>query len=115
MDTIIVQTISAKVTLLNSSDILSNSFVGFHNRLNQRIQRSHPNIWSFIKCLQGEEARFRHMLLQINAGAKGRSKTASTSAIQQRIDTLNERYINNEIDLHELLDGLSLTVAKQSK
>ena len=115
MDTIIVQTISAKLTLLNSSDVLSNSFVGFHNRLNQRIQRSHPNIWSFIKCLQGEEARFRHMLLQINAGVKGRSKTASTSAMQQRIDALNERYINNEIDLHELLDGLSLTVAKQSK
>ena len=42
-------------------------------------------------------------------------KAALTSAIEQRIDTLNERYINNEIDLHELLDGLSLTVAKQSK
>ena len=45
MDPIIVQTISAKVSLLLSySDILSNSLVGFHNRLNQRIQRSHPNI-----------------------------------------------------------------------
>ena len=55
------------------------------------------------------------MVLQINAGAKGRSKTASTSAIQQRIDTLNEHYINNEIDLHELLNGLSLTLTKQSK
>ena len=55
------------------------------------------------------------MLLQINAGAKDRSKTASTSAIQQRIHTLNERCINNEIDLCKLLDGLSLIVAKQSK
>ena len=72
MDAFIVQTISAKVTLLNYSDILSNSSVDFHNRLNQRIQRSPPNIWSFIKCLQGEEARFRHMLLQIIAAAKGR-------------------------------------------
>ena len=112
MDTIIVQTMSSKVTLLNYSDNLSNSFVGFHNRLNQRVQRSHPNIWSFIKCLQGEEAQFRHMLLQINAGAKGRSKTTSTNAIQQSITTLSERYINNEIDLHELLDGLSLAVVK---
>jgi hypothetical protein len=40
-----------------------------------------------IKCLQGEEARFRHMLLQMNAGAKVRP-----NAIQQRIDTLNERF-----------------------
>ena len=115
MDTIIIQTISAKVTLLNYSDILSNSFVGFRNHLNQRIQRSHPDIWSFIKCLQGEEARFKHMSLQINASVKSQSKKASTSAIQQRTNTLNERYINNKIDLRELLDGLSVTVTKQSK
>ncbi len=83
--------------------------------LNQRIERSHANIWSFIKCLQGEEARFRHMLLQINAGAKGRLKTESSNAIQQRIDTLNERFTNNEINLTELLDGLSLVIAKQKK
>ncbi|CAF3085475.1 unnamed protein product [Rotaria sp. Silwood2] len=85
---------------------------GFHNRLNHRLQRSHSNIWSFIKCLQGEEAKFRHTLLQTNAGAQGRSKAATTTAIQQRINTLNERYANNEIVLNELLDGLSLTVAK---
>ncbi len=105
-----------KVTLiLNYSLFHTNSFIGFHNRLNQRIQRSHPNIWSFIKCLQGEEARFRHMLLQINAGARGRPKTATTVAIQQRINTLNERFTSNEIGLNELLDGLALTVAKQCK
>ena len=55
------------------------------------------------------------MLLKINASAKGRSKIASTSAIQQRIHALNERHINNEIDLRGLLGGLSLIVAKQSK
>jgi hypothetical protein len=55
------------------------------------------------------------MLLQINAGAKGRLKTESSNAIQQRIDTLNERFTNNEINLTELLDGLSLVIAKQKK
>jgi hypothetical protein len=35
--------------------------------------------------------------------------------VQQRIDTLNERCIDNEINLHELLDGLSTVVAKQHK
>ncbi|CAF3610022.1 unnamed protein product [Rotaria sordida] len=83
----------------------------FHNRLNQCIQKSHPNIWSFIKCLQGEEARFRHMLLRINVGAQRRRKIVSTNAIQQRINTLNECYTNNEIDRNQLLDGLSLIVA----
>jgi hypothetical protein len=55
------------------------------------------------------------MLIQMNAGAKGRPKTAATNAIQQRIDTLNERYSNNEIDLQLYLDGLSTVVARQYK
>ena len=87
--------------------------IDFHNRLNNRIERSHPNIWSFIKCLQWEKARLRHMLIQINTGAQDRPKTAAITVIQQRIDTLNERYLNNEIDLQEPLDGLSAVVAKQ--
>ncbi|CAF1345877.1 unnamed protein product [Rotaria sordida] len=88
---------------------------GFHNHLIHRIERSHPNIWSFIECLQGKESRFRHMLIQMNAGAQGRPKTAATTAIQQCIDTLNERYSNNEIDLQALLDNLSTVIAKQHK
>ncbi len=51
----------------------------------------------------------------MNASAPGRQKTAATTAIQQRIDTLNERYMNNEIDLQQLLDGLSTVVSKQHK
>jgi hypothetical protein len=46
---------------------------------------------------------------------KGRSNTEVSNAIQQRIDTLNERFTNNEINLTELFDGLSLVVAKQKK
>ena len=55
------------------------------------------------------------MLIQMNAGAQDQSKTAAGTAIQQRIDTLNERYTNNEIDLQVLLDGLSTVVVKQHK
>jgi hypothetical protein len=51
----------------------------------------------------------------MNAGAKDRPKTEISNAIQQRIDTLNERFTNNEINLTQLLDGLSLVVAKQKK
>ncbi|CAF1928809.1 unnamed protein product, partial [Rotaria magnacalcarata] len=93
----------------------NNNCEGFHNRLNQRILKAHPNIWAFIKCIQNEENRFRHLLLQMNAGAQARKKTAGTSFIQKRIDTLNERYKNGEIDVDQLLDGFSLTIAKQKK
>jgi hypothetical protein len=49
----------------------------------------------------------------MDADAKGRQKAEATMAIQQRIDTLNERFMNNEIDLYKLLDGLTTAVAKQ--
>ncbi len=55
-----------------NSNIETSLMIGFHNRLNHLIQRSHPNIWSFKKCLPEEEARFRYMLLQMNASAQGR-------------------------------------------
>jgi hypothetical protein len=48
----------------------------------------------------------------MNTIAKVRTKTEISNAIQQRIDSLNERPTNNEITLTELLDGLSLVVAK---
>ncbi len=55
------------------------------------------------------------MLLQMNAGTQSRPEAAAILAIQQCIDTLNERYANNEIDLRKLLDELSTVVAKQHK
>ncbi|CAF1666654.1 unnamed protein product [Rotaria magnacalcarata] len=32
--------------------------LAFHSRFNRRVLVHHPNIWSFIKFLQGEESRF---------------------------------------------------------
>jgi len=58
---------------------------------------------------------YRYILSQMNADAQGQPKTAANTETQQRIDTLNERYINNEIDLQELLNGLSKIVLKQRK
>ncbi|CAF4389943.1 unnamed protein product, partial [Rotaria magnacalcarata] len=93
----------------------NNNCEGFHNRLNQRIQKSHPNIWMFIKLLQTEGCRFRHLLLQMNAGAQARKNVPVANMIQKRIDTLYDRYNGGEVDVDQLLDGLSLTVAKQKR
>jgi hypothetical protein len=51
----------------------------------------------------------------MNARAQARKKTTATSFIQKRIDTLNERYKNGEIDVDPLSDGFSLAIAKQKK
>jgi len=90
-------------------------FVGYHNRLNSRISKYHPNIWAFIKCIQGEENRFNHLLIQMKGGLAARQKTKQTQAIQQRIDTLYVHYANGDVTPNELLEGLSFVVAKNIK
>ncbi|CAF1669983.1 unnamed protein product, partial [Didymodactylos carnosus] len=50
----------------------------------------------------------RHQVMQMRAGATGRPKTKKTNCVQRRIDTLRDRYENDEINL----EGLSFVVAK---
>ncbi|CAF3249819.1 unnamed protein product [Rotaria sp. Silwood2] len=93
----------------------NNNAEGYHNRLNLRISKYHPNIWAFIRCIQGEENRFNHLLMQMKGGLTARPKTKKTLAIQHRIDTLYIRYDNGDINANELLNGLSYVVAKNIK
>ncbi|CAF3845879.1 unnamed protein product [Rotaria sp. Silwood1] len=93
----------------------NNNAEAFHSRFNRRVQLHHPNMWSFIKFLKGEESRFHHMYTQFNAGLGARTKQAKTIAIQRRIDNLGQRYYGGLINAMEYLDGLSLTVAKRKK
>ncbi|CAF3313773.1 unnamed protein product [Rotaria socialis] len=90
-------------------------FLAFHSRFNRRVLVHHPNIWSFIKFLQGEESRFYHMNIQFSAGLDARAKQARTMAIQRHIDCLDRRYYDGVINVMEYLNGLSLTVAKRKK
>ncbi|CAM4872329.1 unnamed protein product [Rotaria socialis] len=90
----------------------NNNAEGFHNRLNSRLSKSHPNIWTFIKCIQGEQNRFNHLMIQMKGGLSSRQKTARTLAIQQRLNTLYLRHEKGDISDSELFEGLSYVVAK---
>jgi hypothetical protein len=89
--------------------------LAFHSRFNRRVQIHHPNIWSFIELLQKEEVRFHHMNIQFNAGLAARTKQVKTIAIQNRIDTLDQRYYDGLLDVMKYLDGLSQVVTKKKK
>jgi hypothetical protein len=56
----------------------------------------------------------KHIYIQLNPGAQGAPKSTTANIIQKRIGTLNERYNKKEIDVEELLNGLSLLVAKRT-
>ncbi|CAM4882634.1 unnamed protein product [Rotaria socialis] len=91
----------------------------FHSRFNRRVLVHHPNIWSFIKFLQGEESRFYHMNIQFSAGLDARAKQARTMAIQRHIDCLDRRYydgvINTHIKKYAFLHRLSQKYTYQQK
>lgn len=52
--------------------------LAFHSCFNRRVQVHHPNIWSFIKVLDGEENHFNHMRIQFYARLGERAKQAKT-------------------------------------
>ncbi|CAF1475020.1 unnamed protein product [Rotaria sordida] len=62
--------------------IQSYTFLRFHNRLNSRLSKSHPNIWAFIKSIEEEDNRFNHLMIQMKVGLSTRPKTAKTQAVQ---------------------------------
>ncbi|CAF3200624.1 unnamed protein product, partial [Rotaria sp. Silwood2] len=107
-----IQRVGLSTAYNNDDDIKKYSF---HSRFNRRVQINHPNIWSFIKLLQGEENRVHHMYVQFMAGLGTRLKQAKTVAIQRRMDKLGERYYDGTINAMEYLDGLSFVVAKRKK
>ncbi|CAF1191409.1 unnamed protein product [Didymodactylos carnosus] len=76
------------------------------------MNKHHPNIWHFTNCLKQEEVYYGHQVIQMRAGATGRPKTKKTNCVQRRIDTLGDRYENDEINLEEYLEGLSFVIAK---
>ena len=90
-------------------------YSAFHSRFNRRVLIHHPNIWSFINLLQGEENRFNHIYTQFNAGLGARTQQKKTIAIQHRINNLDQRYYDGLINVIEYLDGLSFVVAKRRK
>jgi hypothetical protein len=61
-----------------------------------------------------EESRFQHLYVQISTGAKRRPTSSSANGIQKRIDTIMARYNNKDIDVEQLLDNLSLLIAKKT-
>ena len=66
-------------------------------------------MWHFFHCLKKEEVVFRQQWLKMQGGLT-KNKSKKTVALQKRIDTLGSQFEQNQIDLDELVEGLSLLV-----
>jgi hypothetical protein len=60
-------------------------FQRYHNRLNSRISKYRPNIWAFIRCIQGEENGFNHLLIQMKGGLAARPKTKKNKLFNKEL------------------------------
>ncbi|CAF5202797.1 unnamed protein product, partial [Rotaria magnacalcarata] len=81
----------------------ANLLPGYHNRLNSRICRNHPDVWDLINFMKGEEKRVERIKLQWPSGAP-KPKNIRTIALQSRINTLYDRYKNYRIAASDLLN-----------
>ncbi|CAF0899864.1 unnamed protein product [Rotaria sp. Silwood1] len=61
----------------------NNTCEGYHNRINSRLQRNHPNIWQLISFMKVEEKRVQNIRLQWSSGASNKKKKL-TAALQNR-------------------------------
>ena len=89
------------------------SYVGWHNKFNNRVDKHHPNVWHLIHCLKREELSFRQQLGKLNSGYQ--KKSSKPCATRAKIDVLTDRYEKRLIDMQEFIHGLATVVAKASK
>ena len=74
------------------------------------MDKFHPNVWHLIECLKKEEVCVRQQMLKIMMGGK-KNINKKTVSLQQRIHSLNSQFKEKQINIDDLLRGLSLLVA----
>ena len=88
----------------NGKDLrTNNSGEGFHSRFNRLVGRNHPNTWMLIEVLHAEKSRSEHLMSQMDHGVPMRVGRRKYSAINDRINTLEGRRVNAEVDVYEFL------------
>ena len=87
--------------------MLRSYYLGWNHRFNRLIAKHHPNIWHLFDCLKKEEVSVRQQMLKMAMGVKT-NKPKKAVLLQDAISYLRSQLQRNEIQLIELLDGLSL-------
>ena len=70
-------------------------------------------MWHFIDCIKKEEVCVRKQMLKITMGEK-KQINKRAAAVQERIHSLQSQFKEKEIDIGDLLQGLSLLIGTQN-
>jgi len=88
--------------------------LGYNHRFKRRLQRIHPNIWSFIDSIKKEVQTVHDLIAQINCGMRPREKKTQSKLVEGRIRELYNRFDNKTITVESLLQELSFYVVHQN-
>jgi hypothetical protein len=88
--------------------------LGYNHRFKRRLQRIHPNIWSFIDSIKNEVQTVHDLIAQINSGMRPREKKNQSKIVEGRIRELYSRFDNKKIAVESLLQELSFYVVHQN-
>ena len=103
-----------KITV-DFSPFISLHFLAYNRRFSSRITKKRPNVWAFIQLIQAENARLEHIMVQLTAGASSMKPSSRTTTFQRRFETLQSRFRNKEIEIKQLLNGLTLLLGLHKK
>ena len=71
--------------------IIGSYVSGYNNRFKKRLQKSHPNIWEFIKSLKDEVQIVHDSITQINSGMAPQEKKLQSKLVIKRVQELYDR------------------------
>ncbi|UJR18890.1 hypothetical protein I4U23_022018 [Adineta vaga] len=101
-----------KWTLWNVSDVelRTNNFVeGWNHKFNRLVSKFNPNVWHLFDCLKKEEVLVRQLFLKMITGQK-KNRCQKVLLRQERISSLQVKFNQGQINLDELIEGLSLMI-----
>lgn len=84
-----------------------NAVEGWHNKLNDKCGRAHPNVFSAIETLQKEQEEVEVKILQLRNGASAPPKRRKYITFNNKINRLHQRFQQGEISLTELLGAVA--------
>ena len=76
----------------------NNGVEGWHSRFNRKVGVAHPNSWALMECLQRENSRSELLTAQIEGGARVPVGWALYTQLNTRIQMLEQRWQDNELD-----------------
>jgi hypothetical protein len=92
-----------------------NDCEGWHNRFNRAVSKHHPNIWHLLNCIRDEESSVRVVRNQLAAGHAGRRNNRKYLSQTSKLTVLRKRYQDGEIDVIQLITGISHSLAFNTK